>query len=435
MSNNKQKKRQNTMAKKVAAAKATTTGAVKSFDFGKFDAQLSKIEGFETGSIFENNVFSEVDEWISVGNYLMNAQFSGTLFGGIPNTRSVGFGGDPGSGKTFLCLNIVREAQKTGYFVFYCDTEGAVDREQAANFGIDTSKVRYQPIKTISQFKTFVVTIIGMLKDEKKKRPDNDPPKFMIVLDSLGMLTTDKEQKDAIAGHNAQDMGSKAKELRSLFRNITLDLAEHRVPLICTNHSSWGGMMAPKTVSGGDGPIFAMSLLSMLSTKQLKEGDVKTGVIVKSSMKKSRFAIPRSIEIHISFLKGMNPFVGLEHFISWDTCGVERGTILTVKEAAKSKVEGKPFKTTIVDEETGEITETELVFVAKSTAKTFAVRHLGKNVSPKELFTEKVFTTDVLKQLDQNAIKPYFAFPTKEEAAEQEAAEYEEVLESDESED
>jgi RecA/RadA recombinase len=419
------------MAKKTTAT-AVKTASSKGFDFGKFDAQLSKIEGFETGSIFENNVFSEVDEWISVGNYLMNAQFSGTLFGGIPNTRSVGFGGDPGSGKTFLCLNIVREAQKTGYFVFYCDTEGAVDREQANNFGIDTSKVRYQPIKTISQFKTFVVTVIGMLKDEKKKRPDSDPPKFMIVLDSLGMLTTDKEQKDAIAGHNAQDMGSKAKELRSLFRNITLDLAEHRIPLICTNHSSWGGMMAPKTVSGGDGPIFAMSLLSMLSTKQLKEGDVKTGIIVKSSMKKSRFAIPRSIEIHISFLKGMNPFVGLEHFISWENCGVERGSVVTVKEAAKLKVDGEPFKTTVVDEETGEVKELDLVFIAKATAKTFAVRHLGKNIAPKELFTEKVFTQEVLKQLDDNAIKPYFAFPSKEEAEAQEAAQYEEVLDSDE---
>lgn len=424
------------MAKKATTTKAKATtakpaSAAKGFDFGKFDTQLSKIEGFETGSIFENNVFSEVDEWISVGNYLMNAQFSGTLFGGIPNTRSVGFGGDPGSGKTFLCLNIVREAQKTDYFVFYCDTEGAVDREQAENFGIDTSKVRYQPIKTISQFKTFVVTVIGMLKDEKKKHPDSPPPKFMIVLDSLGMLTTDKEQKDAIAGHNAQDMGSKAKELRSLFRNITLDLAEHRIPLICTNHSSWGGMMAPKTVSGGDGPIFAMSLLSMLSTKQLKEGDVKTGVIVKSSMKKSRFAIPRSIEIHISFLKGMNPFVGLEHFISWENCGIERGSIMTAKEAAKAKATGETFKTTIVDEETGEVTEAELVFVAKSTAKTFAIRHLGKNVSPKELFTEKVFTQDVLKQLDDNAIKPYFAFPSKEEAEAQEASQYEEVLDSE----
>jgi len=226
-------------------------------------------------------------------------------------------------------------------------------------------------------------------------------------------------------------MGSKAKELRSLFRNITLDLAEHRIPLICTNHSSWGGMMAPKTVSGGDGPIFAMSLLSMLSTKQLKEGDVKTGVIVKSSMKKSRFAIPRSIEIHISFLKGMNPFVGLEHFISWENCGVERGSILTLKEATKAKADGEHFKSTVVDEETGEITEQDLVFVAKATAKTFAVRHLGKNVAPKELFTEKVFTHDVLKQLDDNAIKPYFAFPSKEEAALQEAAQYEEVLDSD----
>lgn len=66
------------------------------FSFLDLDKELSKISGFETGSILSENTFSEVDEWIPTGNYLLNAQLSGSLFGGIPNTRSLGLMGDPG---------------------------------------------------------------------------------------------------------------------------------------------------------------------------------------------------------------------------------------------------------------------------------------------------------------------------------------------------
>jgi hypothetical protein len=75
---------------------AKSSVASKGFSFLDLDKELSKISGFETGSILANNTFSEVDEWISTGNYLLNAQISGTLFGGIPNTRSLGVMGDPG---------------------------------------------------------------------------------------------------------------------------------------------------------------------------------------------------------------------------------------------------------------------------------------------------------------------------------------------------
>ena len=66
------------------------------FSFLNLDKELSKISGFETGSILAENTFSEVDDWIPTGNYLLNAQLSGSLFGGIPNTRSLGLMGDPG---------------------------------------------------------------------------------------------------------------------------------------------------------------------------------------------------------------------------------------------------------------------------------------------------------------------------------------------------
>jgi len=363
----------------------------KEFSFLDLDKELSKIKGFETGSILTENTFSEVDEWIPTGNYLLNAQLSGTLFGGIPNTRSLGLMGDPGTGKSFVCLNVAREAQKKGYDVIYCDTEGAIDKESAIKFGIDSDKVRYQPIKTVTEFQTFVSKLLEFIK---KARESGNNPKILLVLDSLGMLSTDKELNDALIGKNAADMGAKAKELRKLFRVITLDLTAAKIPLVCTNHVYAGGGFFPtKESSGGDGPIFAMSVISFLSKAQLKEGNstTKTGIIVTSKLKKSRFTIPEPIKFHISFANGMNPYVGLQDFISWEACGIGKGKF------EEQKVDGK---------------KVNVFMPSDSPQARWAVKHLGKTVTSSQLFTPEVFTKEVLEQLDVNVIQGYFKLPS-----------------------
>lgn len=371
-------------------AKAQIAQSNKPFSFLDLDKELSKIEGFELGSLLANNSFSEVDEWIPTGNYLLNAQISGSLFGGIPNTRSFGLMGDPGTGKSFVCLNVVREAQKKGYDVVYCDTEGAIDKTGALKFGIDANRLRYQPIKTVSQFQTFVANLVDMVN---KARAKGESPKILLILDSLGMLSTDKELADAMRGHNAADMGAKAKELRKLFRVITLDLTAAKIPLICTNHVyTGGGFMPTKESSGGDGPIFAMSVISFLSKAQLKEGSstTKTGIVVTSNLKKSRFTVPEQVKFHISFANGMNPYVGLQDYVTWDSCGVERGKLEEVK---------------------GQDGKKEIKFTANASSTRWAVRHLGKTVTTSELFTAKVFTPEVLEQLDNKVIKSKFHLP------------------------
>ena len=63
---------------------ATIKKESKGFSFLDLDKALSKIDGFEMGSILETNTFSETDEYIGTGSYIMNAQISGSLFGGVP---------------------------------------------------------------------------------------------------------------------------------------------------------------------------------------------------------------------------------------------------------------------------------------------------------------------------------------------------------------
>ena len=241
----------------------------------------------------------------------------------------------------------------------------------------------------MSQFQTFVSNLLDLVK---KAKAAGENPKILLILDSLGMLSTDKELNDAMKGHNAADMGAKAKELRKLFRVITLDLTAAKIPLICTNHVYAGGGYIPtKESSGGDGPIFAMSAVAFLSKAQLKDGSgTKTGIVVTSNLKKSRFTVPEVIKFHISFSNGMNPYVGLQDYVSWDACGIERGKFEEVKNADGKK---------------------EMIFKPNATSTRWGVKHMGKTVASTELFTPEVFTQDVLKQLDVNVIMPKFKLP------------------------
>lgn len=138
------------------------------------------------------------------------------------------------TGKTFLTLNACREAQKMGYHIIYCDSEAAVDETTMRNFGIDPEGVRYQPVSTSLEVRHFVSNLCDQLKKAKDKGAEL--PKILLVLDSLGNLATTKEKADAASGSEKKDM-TKQQDLRSLFRVITTDLAEFKIPFIFTNHT------------------------------------------------------------------------------------------------------------------------------------------------------------------------------------------------------
>jgi RecA/RadA recombinase len=387
------------------------------FSFEDLDKAMTKVDPL--GSIITENEFSKIGEWIPTGNYLLNAQISGSLFNGVPANRGLVFAGESGTGKTFLTLNVVREAQKMGYYVIYGDSETAVDEDLLVKFGIDPKTVRYQPLKTALGVRHFISNLCSTLREQKKK--GMELPKIMFVIDSLGNLATEKELADAQSGSDKRDM-TKQQNLRSMFRVITTDLAEFKIPLIMTNHTyaSIGGYIPMQIVSGGGGAIYNASIILMLSKAGLKDGDseaadagvAKTGIIVTSKPFKNRFAKPLPIKFHISFFKGMNPYVGLENFVSWEVCGIGRGKL--VEEIIETPIfeadgvtpkmyRGKPK---IEKTKTG-----NYIYEEDKSAKTFAVKHLGRTVKGSGIFSREVFTDEVLKQLDEQIIRPMFELP------------------------
>ncbi len=414
----------------------------KTLSFSDLDNLLSKVN--DKGSIITTNSFSRIDEWIPTGNYMLNAHISGSLFGGYPNSRSICIAGESGTGKTFLTLNACREAQKMGYNIIYCDSEAAVDEDIIKNFGVNPEKFRYQPVSTPQEVRHFVANMCEQLKKAKEKGVEL--PKVMLVLDSLGNLATHKERTDAISGSEKKDM-TKQQELRSLFRVITTDLAEMKIPFLFTNHTyaSIGSFIPGQTISGGGGAIYNASVILQLSKAGLKDGDAeaaaagvqKTGIIVTSKAAKNRFARPIPVKFHISFYKGMNPYVGLESYINWENCGIQKGKILDEKTFEKH-VKGKPAEDIIGPTRWTHIDENGkehvYYFEPKETARTLVVRHLNSEVKPQELFTPKVITEDVLRVLDEKIIKKTFMLPNISDLTELEDLELENsVFENEES--
>jgi len=364
--------------------------------FAKFNDILEK----KVKSKIEIRGFSDIEEYIPTGNYLLNAQMSGSLFGGYPNTRSIGIAGDSGAGKTFLCLNAVRELQAKGYMVFYIDTEGAIDSSDYVKFGVDLTKLKYLRMGLISEVKFFVNDLLETIKE-------NPGLKIAMFVDSVGMLDTDKSKSDMEKGKNAGDMGLRAKEMRALFKSFTLDLSNYKIPFIFTNHT-YASMdqYTPKGIAGGGGPEFSASIILMLSKGTLRdENKTTTGIIVRSKTKKNRLAKPIDIEFHISFHKGMNQYVGLEQYVNWENCGVGRGNKLTEKEFSKLKPDEQELCSKF------ELNGETFYFLPKKLGKTYLIRHNGDEVPVKEFFSARLFTEDVLRELDEKVIKPTFKFP------------------------
>ena len=374
----------------------------KEYSIKDLQNKLKKINPF--GGPITESAFSKVVEFIHTGNYHLNAVVSGDLFGGIPSNRSIQLAAPSGCGKTFVLLNICREAQLMGYNIIYYDTEGAVDIDNIKNFGINPENFDHQPTSDLSTFRTSITTLTKDLVEARKA--GMKIPKIAIFLDSLGMLATTKEIEDAQSGSDKSDM-TRAKVIRSLFRIITSDLTGLGIPLLVANHTYDGNSMFPTVnLSGGAGSIYSASIILTLTKAQLKEDKedrIASGIVVSVKSFKNRFAKPQPIKFHISFSRGMNAYIGMEEYIDRETCGIQKGNIISQKEYEKSGNKNENYKFTSED---GEV----VYFQPKETARNYIVKHLGRGVSIGELFTGKVFTKEVLTDINEKKIKPKFAY-------------------------
>jgi len=368
--------------------------------------------------IIEDSAYSNIEDWIPTGNYLLNAAISGSLFGGIPSGRTTTLAGESGCGKSYLACSIAREAQKKGYACLYLDSEGAIDSDFVKRLGVDPSKLIIRQVNTILETSQLILGLCEQL--EKQEEEYGKHQKWCIFLDSLGNLTSDTERGNVLAGENKAEL-KKPQEVKKMFRTCTVPLARMGCPFVVVNHvyDSMNMFKPGKTLSGGSGVIYNSSVTLEMSASKLadKENDAaatkvsnsedvaRTGVLVTARPQKSRFTISRKVRFQIPYFKKPNPYIGIESYLNWENGGVCRGTFITEKDYNKlSDAEKKKIH---VFEHNGEMKYVQ----EKDSARNIIVKHLGEAVPITDFFTEKVFTEEYLKEIDETVIKPAFKLP------------------------
>ena len=254
----------------------------------------------------------ETESYIDTGSFIFNSLLSGSIFGGISSHRITAIAGESSTGKTFFSLAVVKnflDNNPDGYCLYF-DTEAAVNKSLLESRGIDLNRLVVVNVVTIEEFRTKALKAV----DKYLQMPIEDRKPCMFVLDSLGMLSTEKEIRDALDDKQVRDM-TKSQLVKGAFRMLTLKLGQANVPLIVTNHTYdvIGAYVPTKEMGGGSGLKYAASTIIYLSRKKEKDGKEVVGNIIKAKTHKSRLSKEnKQVEIRLYYDdRGLDKYYGL----------------------------------------------------------------------------------------------------------------------------
>ena len=235
---------------------------------------------------------SDIDEtetYVDTGSYIFNGLVSGSIFGGVSSNKITAVAGESSTGKTFFSLAIVKNFldNDPNAYCLYFDTESAITKSLLEDRGVDTSRLVVINVVTIEQFRTKALKAVDIYL--KSKTEERKP--CMFVLDSLGMLSTEKEINDALEDKQVRDM-TKSQLVKGAFRMLTLKLGQANIPMIVTNHTYdvIGAYVPTKEMGGGSGLKYASSTIIYLTKKKEKDGKDVIGNLIKAKTAKSRLS-------------------------------------------------------------------------------------------------------------------------------------------------
>ena len=281
------------------------------------------------------DVPTNVSDWISTGNTILDIAISNRPHGGIPVGRIVELNGLEQSGKSLLAAHILAETQKKGGLAVLLDTENAVSTEFFQAIGLDISKLLYVQPDCVEEIFEVIETIIEKVRKSSKDKH------VTIVVDSVAQSPTKSEINGDFdkAGYNTD----KSIVLGQAMRKITNMIGEQKISIIFTNQlrmklnaMPFGD---PYITPGGKALPYACSVIIRLSKiAQIKEGDRIIGVKVRAELKKNRVGPPfTKAEFEIYFESG------IDNYGSW---------LKTMKDNKLVKSGGAWY--TYVEEGTGE---------------------------------------------------------------------------------
>ena len=254
----------------------------------------------------------ETESYVDTGSYIFNGLVSGSIFGGVSGNKITAIAGESSTGKTFFSLAVVKnflDSNPDGYCLYF-DTEAAVNKSLLASRGIDLNRTVVVNVVTVEEFRSKALKAVDLYMKEsvEERRP------CMFVLDSLGMLSTEKEITDALNEKQVRDM-TKSQLIKGAFRMLTLKLGQANIPMIVTNHTYdvIGSYVPTKEMGGGSGLKYAASTIIHLSKKKEKDGTEIVGNIIKAKTAKSRLSKEnKEVEIRLYYdERGLDRYYGL----------------------------------------------------------------------------------------------------------------------------
>lgn len=289
---------------------------------------------------------SRVDAWFDTGSMALNAIISGSLHGGVPKGRVIGFSGPSMTGKTYIINKILGNAQREGLIPVIFDTEVAVDEDSARGVGLDPDRTKYVPVNTVGECNTQLFAFLESVEEAGMNG------KFIISIDSLGNLASDKEISDAAKGKVAADMGLRAKSLKMMMRMLTFKAAKTGTTILFSNHTyDDPGALFPslvKSQSGGKGPVYLASTLVQLATRNEKQDSDNdddemlpnakkySGATLRALTVKNRFIPPfLECELYLNFKTGLDKYSGLKDLAMGNGIIIQSGSTYALADGTK----------------------------------------------------------------------------------------------------
>ena len=300
-------------------------------DFSKTLGKIAYIGGGESPS--------DIIDWVSTGNDILDLAISNRPNGGLPVGRIVEITGLEASGKSLLAAHVLAETQRKGGLAVYFDTESAMSTEFFDAIGIDTPKMLNIQMNTLEDIFASIEKIISKVRESENKRL------VTIIVDSVMGATTKVEEasdydKDGWAT-------SKAIILSKAMRKITGLIAREKILLVFTNQLRvrLGVTFGDKwTTSGGKAIPFHSSVrLRMQSMAKIKTKLTGPDSIIgiKTSIKviKNRLGPPhRTMSTDIYFDSG------IDRFGSWLTQMKELNIVTIAGAWYTYEYKGTPIK-------------------------------------------------------------------------------------------
>ena len=326
----------------------------RAFDASKFRKNITKsVPGMSVG-------FRDPDTWVSTGNYTLNKLISNDFHKGVPLGKVTVFAGESGAGKSFIAAgNLVKNAQDQGIFVVLIDSENALDESWLHALNVDTTPEKLLKLN-VAMIDDVAKIISDFMKDYKAEYADKDDeerPKVLFVIDSLGMMMTPTDVYQFNRGDMKGDMGRKPKALAALVRNSVNMFGDYNVGLVATNHTyASQDMFDPDDkISGGQGFIYASSIVVAMRKLKLKvdaDGNKTSqvhGIRAACKVMKTRYSKPfESVQVEIPYETGMSPYSGLVEFFEAKGLLIKQGNRL--KYMTKAGEEMIEFRKNWTDE-------------------------------------------------------------------------------------